>query len=380
MRRIIKLGCLLSCALVLSACGQDSDYKSSMEITSKETTSKAGDDTGEFTSGAGMDTIPASSGESSETSAADEESVVFRAQILQVQEDSLLVKPLEGEEIKKPADQIIVHADKDTLPEGIAAGNIVEIYFPGFIMETYPAQIACIYNITVIDDGGDEEDDVEQLQLIAENKDLWLGMTDEILAAVEPCSYAVTDLNQNGRLEIIVSSCQGTGIYTYSNIFEVNETMDGLMPYERVLEEYVSEADIITETAAVYYDSETNIYHYIFDDFSKNGAAEYFENKRDWSLQDGQIIEKFLAYKSVIYTGTDLSVPQITCRDAGEGTDQREITEEEYDNIEDTVFAGLDKKLAHIHWITRESASSAEMSTSEVLDMLSESWGAFFIE
>ena len=50
-----------------------------------------------------------------------------------------------------------------------------------------------------------------QLQLIADNTAVWMGDT-ELIA--EPFFYAVTDLDQNGRLEIIQSSCQGTGLYT----------------------------------------------------------------------------------------------------------------------------------------------------------------------
>ena len=54
-----------------------------------------------------------------------------------------------------------------------------------------------------------------QLQLIADNTAVWMGDT-ELIA--EPFFYAVTDLDQNGRLEIIQSSCQGTGLYTYTKL------------------------------------------------------------------------------------------------------------------------------------------------------------------
>ena len=62
----------------------------------------------------------------------------------------------------------------------------------------------------------------KQIDVIMNNIDTWNLSTDEDIYA--PYGYAITDLDQNGRLEIIASSCQGTGIYTYSNYYEVNES------------------------------------------------------------------------------------------------------------------------------------------------------------
>ncbi|MDR1771445.1 MAG: hypothetical protein LBS02_12520 [Hungatella sp.] len=41
----------------------------------------------------------------------------------------------------------------------------------------------------------------------------------------------------NGRLEIIASTCQGSGLYTHSSIWKVNESMDGLLPVENNISE-----------------------------------------------------------------------------------------------------------------------------------------------
>lgn len=64
-----------------------------------------------------------------------------------------------------------------------------------------------------------------QLQIIAKNKELWLdGLNDEDAVY----QYAVTDLDGNGRKEIIVSQKEGTENYIYSRIFQVNDSYDGL--------------------------------------------------------------------------------------------------------------------------------------------------------
>jgi len=66
----------------------------------------------------------------------------------------------------------------------------------------------------------------KQLDLISGNVALWWG-DDEILYG--RYGYSVTDFKKNGRLEIIASTCQGNGLYTHSSIWEVNESMDGLL-------------------------------------------------------------------------------------------------------------------------------------------------------
>ena len=40
--------------------------------------------------------------------------------------------------------------------------------------------------------------------------------------------YAVTDLDHNGRMEVIADYIAGSSFLTYSNCFEVNENMDGI--------------------------------------------------------------------------------------------------------------------------------------------------------
>ena len=212
----------------------------------------------------------------------------------------------------------------------------------------------------------------EQLQAIAKNKETWI---EEDFT----CSYIVTDFNQDGQLEIIKSACQGTGIYTTSIIYEVEKGTNNLVPYERILGEFISEADIITESAVVYYDPDSQVYHYIFHDLAKNGAAEYYENVRDWSLQDRKVVENFLAYKSTIYSGEGAE-PVITCTNAEEGDKQKEITEEEYNQMAETVFSGLKKKQVTMNWVMKSPEEIMAMNEQEIMAMLEESWNGFYIE
>lgn len=195
-------------------------------------------------------------------------------------------------------------------------------------------------NKEIIDESGEEIDVTDkQIDVIFNNKTLWYKDTE-----FEKYSYAVTDLDKNGRMEIISSICQGTGMYTTTTIYEVNESMDGLKLCESNLEEYDSGADIIKNNWKVFYDNSNEKYHYVFEDLTRNGAAEYYENKRDFCLDNGKIRETYLVIKDTIY---ESDLPKVTCTDLNDN----EITEEQYNNFEDEYFKNYEKKTVNIEWL-----------------------------
>lgn len=208
----------------------------------------------------------------------------------------------------------------------------------------------------------------KQIDVIMNNIDTWNLSTDEDIYA--PYGYAITDLDQNGRLEIIASSCQGTGIYTYSNYYEVNESLNGLNKIERNVEEGSSEADIMIPTVKVFINKATNEYHYIFDDLVKVGAAEYYENKQDIVLKNGKIYEKAIAYRNTVYTDSN---PNVTLKDAN----NKEITAEDYALIENKLFSNLELKFANIEWVSTTDVDFSSVSGDELKNKLIESYEKF---
>ncbi|MDO5424192.1 MAG: hypothetical protein Q4F41_10735 [Eubacteriales bacterium] len=214
------------------------------------------------------------------------------------------------------------------------------------------------------------EEEMQQLQLIAENIDLWIDQ--ETYSAA--WQYAVTDLDQNERLEVIASSMQGTGLFTYSTYFEVNETFDGLKAVERSLAEGESEADILVQTVPVYYDAATGLYSYVYEDLIRNGYAENYENKWALTLSDGQLQETTLAFCSTIYQD---ETPTITYQNA----DGEEISEEAYEAIADTVFADLEKKTASFTWLSPEDSSEwTALDGTSLAELLADSYRGFSIQ
>lgn len=179
----------------------------------------------------------------------------------------------------------------------------------------------------------------EQLQVIAECRDLWMQETE---FASDFCQCAVTDLDHNGRYEIIVTEVTGTGIYTYSRFYEVNESYDGLNECETDFAEGDSQPDIVSDTLETYTDGQGHYFYAVYD-LIRNGAAQYYENVRALTLSDGRICTAPIAYRTTIY---DEGVPTVTCEDADGNT----ITEEEYESAAENYFAGYSKSTTSVVW------------------------------
>lgn len=203
-----------------------------------------------------------------------------------------------------------------------------------------------------------------QLTIMAENKELWV---EELEYADEQYCYAVTDLDNNGRLELIVSNMGGTGIYTYSRFYEINEAYDGVSECETDFEEGDSEPDLIMDSvyASCFQDG---TWYYAVYDMAKNGAGEHYENYRALSLKDGKITTIPLAYRTSIYDYKSDS-HAITCTDASGNT----ITEEEFEKCYEKFFKE-EQYLVTFGW---QDVRDLGDDTEAVLGQLDQSYQAF---
>ena len=86
----------------------------------------------------------------------------------------------------------------------------------------------------------------------------------------------LTDFNQNGRLEIVLAACAGSGRYTYFAIYEVNDdykTAQNLKEFDyRDYDGVVSAPDIIQDEWQGVYDLESETYKYYLWDYEVEGA------------------------------------------------------------------------------------------------------------
>lgn len=208
-----------------------------------------------------------------------------------------------------------------------------------------------------------------QLQLIAANAAVWMGDTE---LTAEPYFYAVTDFDQNGRLEIVQSSCQGTGLYTYTQMWEVNGDTTELAPCQFSAPEGDSQPDIIADPDKVYFDEANNRYFYIFSDDIRNGAAEHYRSWIAFSLQDGVVETSLLAQSHSIYS-SDSSVATTYTDAAG-----NDIDEDAYNVAAENVFADLAPMNATIGWTDYTvSEQLSKLTNAEMKDILENSWKGF---
>ncbi len=206
----------------------------------------------------------------------------------------------------------------------------------------------------------------DQIIIIEQNINMWKLSPDY---ANEVYSYAVTDLDGNGRLEVIASNMGGTGAFTYSHFYEVNEQFDGLVECETKFVEGDSQPDIIETTVDVYYDQITGKVYYIEHDLIKMTPGEYHIIQSALSLNGGKVEVNVLAREIQRYGEATGS---ITYEDS-HGT---EITEKAFVEMAENTFGYYgDLYKAQFGW--REMSELNDAHYKAVRDYLKQSYESF---
>lgn len=206
-----------------------------------------------------------------------------------------------------------------------------------------------------------------QLDLIAANRELWRGTEDYV-----DYDYIVTDLDQNGRLEIMSASIQGTGLFTYASCFEVNAEGTGLDAVILGESEYDAWPDIIVNKARAYYDSEADTYWYEIDDYMRDGAAK------------GVTIQMLLTKNGesmvVEALGADLRISSENSEShTYYNADGDEVTKEEYEEAVSRRCEGMEYKTVLLGWLYMQAGEIDLFSEEELRQKLEESWSGFQI-
>ena len=195
----------------------------------------------------------------------------------------------------------------------------------------------------------------KQLKVILDNISMWSlsGESKEY----DTYGYAITDLNGNGRLEIVTSHCDGTGLYSHNKYYEVNENLNGLVEVSTNLKPEEIETYIMDGASKVFYDKVQDEYHYVFTNVTRNGPAEYLESKYELVMKGENINQTLLASKRTIYKG-----------DGGNGetviksADGEELTDEQYERYEYLHYADYEYKLAYLEWIASYNLNEADIN------------------
>lgn len=123
----------------------------------------------------------------------------------------------------------------------------------------------------------------EQIAAYVANRGVWI-QDDEY----SEYSYALYDLDRDGMLELLVTVCQGTGFYSYSNFYRLE---DGMAAVVEIPQEDRLELDIGTNQPEIYRDYQNNEDYFYGSDYVKNGAAQWAFMNGYFRYDGGQITD-----------------------------------------------------------------------------------------
>lgn len=219
-----------------------------------------------------------------------------------------------------------------------------------------------------------------QIQLITQQQPQW---DQTVLDGVLPSyyyHYAVTDLDWNGRLEILAMSTQGTGIFTYGTIYQVNEALTGLEPCATLGDDGCSLPEFIMASVPAGYDPDSHTYYYVFQDDFRVGAAEYGQVIIPLHMKDGLVTFQTLGRMHVQVTeGVTqeeyyrAESPFVAPKEGLSTEDflryYQPITLEEYENLIPEYLSTLQGFTANFEWFQVEGTVDT--------DTLTKSWESF---
>lgn len=120
----------------------------------------------------------------------------------------------------------------------------------------------------------------------------WQQVTNDETDMFEVYKVAVADLNRNGRLELICSGLHGTGSFSVTFIYEVNESFDGITRlYSTDRDDGVDKGGDFTKHSFFNCYKKDGVYYYAVDDYTGTGWALTEECLYAYSF-DGNIDKK----------------------------------------------------------------------------------------
>ena len=160
--------------------------------------------------------------------------------------------------------------------------------------------------------------------------------------------YMVTDLDHNGRMELIAASTHPADRSTNFKVWEVSEDRTALNDCTVQLEAEESFPDILTENADTFHNIETDTWSYLFFDHIVISPEEAYTAKCAVTLKDGVIGYEPFAYEHTEVTG---GVTKVTHLDLNGLT----IAPEQYNAAGVNAFVGCEQSSTDFGWFTQKS-------------------------
>lgn len=203
----------------------------------------------------------------------------------------------------------------------------------------------------------------QQYQCMIENKEVWLQQDASYY-------YSVTDMDENGYLELIRTTCQGSGHYSVSDLWTVNEDVSGLTPIEVPWAEGESQPDLLYGIQGYYY--KDNEHYYILDDILSVESDDYY-TKYALQIKDNKLLSEEISY----YTLTSFNTGNESEEESYEFhyyyPDGTEVEEDAYYEIEQEHFADYESDYCYLSF----SEISSDMEDSEIERTLSNTYNVY---
>lgn len=209
-----------------------------------------------------------------------------------------------------------------------------------------------------------------QIQVIVKNRDFWqITYVDGPVISPFSCYY-ITDYDHNGRLEITASECQGTGIYTFTSIYEVNSDFNGI----ELIDDNGDAPEFEFEKIKMFYNEADQTYMYIGTNHEKSGALWGGNIKCALCLENGVIHYDKIAAKEYQPKGEDSKELVFSYTDSTGAT----ITKEQFENAEDELYKSYDQQEVSFGAIYNESDNVfQELPDSIMAQILKKSYETF---
>lgn len=193
-------------------------------------------------------------------------------------------------------------------------------------------------------------------------------------------TYAITDLDRNGRLEVLKVRrgwAEGGPMLVVKEIGEDGRTLSGEVALDgTAVPDILARTENYGQPTSVLYDAKNKIYHYIFEATVYHGEYESVTTKYALTFSDGTLLVSPLAQFLWNLSGYDGGVTErhflpLRGKDAG-----KEISAERYETIEKEEFPGCEYRGVIFLWRSADDLKNAA-SNGELKKSLAESYASF---
>ena len=161
-----------------------------------------------------------------------------------------------------------------------------------------------------------------------------------------PWYYTVTDLDHNGRLELLAYS-QQNAISGIAKGWEISENGAGLTE----LKIPQGLPNLMTDSADTVYDKNVKAWYYIVHEYVKESSTVEYDVLNGFSLRAGAVDNGVFAQRELKMENNQVLV---TCYDK----DKKTISGEEFFNYVNNAFPGMQRSVTAFDWFTAAEAAT----------------------